>query len=87
MNFENLQKINNTLLIKDFLIIGNEEFNKKIKLIEKDLKANSIKYIQINQIRDYLSEKNKKDKLRVFFYFLSYITKFINQINIILKKN
>ena len=70
LNFENLQKINNTLLIKDFLIIGNEEFIKKIKLIEKDLKVNSIKYIQINQIRDYLSEKNKKDKLRVFFYFL-----------------
>ena len=70
LKFENLQKINNTLLIRDFLIIGNENFNKKIKLIEKDLKVCSIKYIKINEIYAYIREKNKKDKLRVFFYFL-----------------
>ena len=39
--------INNSLTIKDFIIIGDVKFYEKIKIIEKNIKLNSIK-IQLN---------------------------------------
>ena len=76
LNKEYQREINDSLNIKDFLIIGNKEFQKKIKLIEKDLKAKSIKYLQIEQISNYINEKNEKDnnrerqRLIIYFYYL-----------------
>ena len=71
---EILIKINNLLSKKNFMIIGETKFNEKIKSIEKDLKIETIEYLQINDISNYIKEKNKNDhkknKLRTFFYYL-----------------
>ena len=68
---EKIIKINNLLSQKNFLIIGEKEFTEKIKTIEKDLKIETIKYLKINEITNYINEKNKNDhkknKVRIFF--------------------
>ena len=82
LNVEDQKKINDSLSIKDFIIIGNKQFQEsiktienKIKAIENKIKAKSLQYLQIEQISNYIKEKNKKDiikdnKLIVYFYYL-----------------
>ena len=71
---EKIIKINNLLSKKNFIIIGEKNLNEKIKCIEKDLKIETIEYLQINDIPNYIKEKNKNDhkknKVRTFFYYL-----------------
>ena len=74
---EDQKKIDDSLTIKDFIIVGNQTFINKIKTIENDIKANSIKYLQIEQIYNYINEKNDNDNKKandknqlVFFYYL-----------------
>ena len=67
---ENKRIIKNSLTIKDFLILGNEKFKKNIKSIESKLEVNSLKYLKIEEIPNYIKEKNKKDKLRIYFYYI-----------------
>ena len=66
--------INNSLTIKDFIVSGNKQFHQKIKKIEKNIKAKSIKYLNIEQISNYLEEKKKKEinqkQILTYFYFL-----------------
>lgn len=76
-NEKNINEINDSFKVKDYLIIGNELFKEKIKSIERDLKAKSIKYLQIEQISHYINTKNEKDKnkagnknLIVYYYYL-----------------
>ena len=71
------KKLYNSLSIKDFIIVGNKEFHKKIKLIEKDIKSKSIKYLNIDEMLNYIKEKNDNDKKKEngknilsYFYFL-----------------
>ena len=63
------KKINDSLTIKDFLIIGNKAFQQKIKIIESDLNSKSIKYLEIDTFSKYIKEK-KAQNLRVYFYYL-----------------
>ena len=49
--------INKSLTQKDFLIIENENIKEKIQSIEKELKAESIKYLKIEEIKNYIIEK------------------------------
>lgn len=58
---ENINIINNALSIKDFLIIENKQFQEEIKTIENDLKINSIKYLKLEEISNYIRDKNIKD--------------------------
>jgi hypothetical protein len=69
---ENEQRIiNGSLTIKDFLIIGNKSFQQKIIFIEKELKAKSIKYLEIETISKYKKEKlESNENLKVYFYYL-----------------
>ena len=63
--------INDALTIKDFIIIGDNQFHEKMKLIEKNIKSNSFKYLNEEQISKYLDEKKKeKGKIMSYFYFL-----------------
>ena len=65
------KKVNETLTIKDFIIIGDKKFHENIKKIEKDIKAKSIKYLQIEQISNYINEKNNNDDdIKTYFCFL-----------------
>ena len=65
---EELNTMLNTLLIKDFIIIGNENFQKEIKSIENKFIHRKIPYLSIIQVRNYLKEKNKFSKYRNFNY-------------------
>ena len=66
------KKIYETLTIKDFIIIGDENFHNKIKNIEKNIKANSLNYINMEKLPKFLDDKRPKKgkKLSTFFYFL-----------------
>ena len=69
---EEHKKIYEILTIKDFIVIGNEQFQNKIKTIEKNIRANSLNYLNIEKLSQFLEEKRpKKGKtLSTFFYFL-----------------
>ena len=66
------KKIYETLILKDFIIIGNDHFHNKIKNIEKNIKANSFNYINMEKLSKFLDDKRpkKSKKLSTFFYFL-----------------
>ena len=63
--------INSSLKINDFIVLGNNIFHDKIKIIEKNIKSKSFKYLNIEQIEDYIDEKKKdKNNILTYFYFL-----------------
>ena len=64
--------INDSLSIKDFIIIGDKKFHEKIKTIEKYIKFKSLKYLSIEQISNYVNEKLQKagTEISTYFYFL-----------------
>ena len=64
--------INDTLTIKDFIISGDKQFHEKIGRIEKNIKSTSFKYLNIEQIPNYL-EQIKREKGSIvlpYFYIL-----------------
>ena len=74
---EDQNNLDESLITKDFLVIGNENLTNKIKNIEKDIKINSIEYLKIDEISKYINKKNKKDSKRTeirgrlaFFYYI-----------------
>ena len=64
--------INDTLKIKDFIVIGNNNFHEKIKTIEKDIQSKSFEYLDIKDIENYLYKKKKDNNatIQTYFYFL-----------------
>ena len=71
---EEQKMINDALTIKDFIVSGNKQFHQKIKTIEKNIKAKSFKYLNIEQIPKYLEQKKKKEinqnQILSYYYFL-----------------
>ena len=72
---EDQKIVNESLTIKDFLVVGDENLNKKIQNIEKNINIKSIKYLKINEISDYIKNKNSDDIVKeddhiTFFYYL-----------------
>ena len=71
LNEKDLRKVNDSLTIKNFLILGNKTFQQKIIFIEKYLKAKSIKYLEIEAISKFMKEKlGSNENLKVYFYYL-----------------
>ena len=71
-NKKEINIINNALKINDFIVLGNNIFHKRMEIIEKNIKSKSFKYLNIQQIENYLDEK-KNDKnvdILTYFYFL-----------------
>ncbi len=64
--------INDSLTIKDFIILGDNQFHDMIKTIEKKIKSNSFKYLNVEQISNYLNKRKKEigKKILTYFYFL-----------------
>ena len=64
--------INESLTIKDFIVLGDQIFYEKIKTIEPFIKSKSFKYSNIYQISIYLDEKKKEKGIKIipYFYFL-----------------
>ena len=74
---EDQKNLDESLAIKDFLIIGDKKFQQTIKNIEKDIEINSIKYLKIDGISNYIINKNNIDSLKdeingrvTFLYYL-----------------
>ena len=70
ISYKNFNILNETLRIRDFIVMGEEIFFEKIRNIENQFKhRKNIPYLSISQVRDYLKKK-KEEKYRNFFYFL-----------------
>lgn len=67
---ENLNKLNESLKIRDFIIIGNENFHQEIKSIEKFFSDIKFVYLSKSEVRDYLKTRKKTDRYRNFTYFI-----------------
>ena len=70
---EELKVMNKTLIIKDFIIIGSEQFHNFIKTIEGyyNIYRKIVYLSMITQIRDYLKSYNSEHvKYRNFSYFI-----------------
>ena len=66
---EEIKKINDSIKIKDFIIIGGKEFHNTIRNIENNFEHNKMSYLKISELRNYISlEMNKRE--RNFNYFL-----------------
>jgi len=66
----NFNILNETLRIRDYIVIGEEKFFETIKNIENLFKhRKNIPYLSMSQVGDYLKEK-KEEKYRNFFYFI-----------------
>ena len=65
-------RINKSLVIKDFIIVGDNIIHEKYKILEKDIEFDSFKYLNIGQLSNYLKERKKENtkKIRKYFYFL-----------------
>ena len=74
---EEQKMLDDSLTVKDFIIIGDAEFYKKIKTIEKKIPIKSIEYLTIDRISDYVKKKNLLDSknfenncLVTYFYYI-----------------
>ena len=68
--------INETLTIKDFIVLGDINFHEKIKTIEMYIKSKSFKYITLEQISNYLNEKKLEERNTIITYFYFLIIRF-----------
>ena len=70
----NQRIINDSLLTKDFIVLGNKNFQDKIKAIKSDLNIETMAYLKANEISDYILKKKKNDELNddiaTYFYYL-----------------
>ena len=68
---DELIKLNNVIKINDFIVLGNKEFHKIIKKLEKNIAHQNIIYLEISELRNYLKrEIENTEKERIFRYFL-----------------
>ena len=77
LNKEDQKNLDESLTIKDFLVIGDKYFHEKIQNIQKNINIQTIKYLtKIDEIPSYIKNKNiidsrKEDDNRLtFFYYL-----------------
>ena len=66
---DEFKTINETLKIRDFIVIGSKKFHKMIQRIENNFAHKKIGYIDMLGLREYLIKK-KNTKYRNFNYFL-----------------
>ena len=69
-NENEINLINDSLTIKDFIIIGDNAFHKKFIEVEKKIKPKSFKYLNIENISNYLNGNKKQKPIVPYFYFL-----------------
>ena len=68
---ENLNRLNETLKIKDFIVVGDKKFHKLIQSTGNDFDHDTIDYIDILKLKDYLIQrKTEKVKYRNFSFYL-----------------
>jgi len=69
---DELDIINETLIIQNFIVIGNKEFYNLIQKIESEFipKNKNLVWKNINEVKDYLKEESSIGKLRNFSYII-----------------
>jgi len=68
---DELIKLNNIIKINDIIVLGNKEFHKIIKKIEKKITQKNINYLKISELRNYLNREIENTQIeRIFRYFL-----------------
>jgi len=73
---DEIKIVNDSLTIKDFIIIGDTKFHEKIKTIEKNIKYKSLEYLNISQISNYVKNKLQKKGRQISIYFYILIIRF-----------
>ena len=68
--------IKDSLTIKDFIILGDNQFHNMIKKIEKNIKSKSFKYLNVEQISNYLNKRKKEIGVNILTYFYFLIIQF-----------
>ena len=84
LNQKDQKSLDDSLTIKDFIVIGDNNFHNKIKTIEKNIKINSIEYLTFNEISNYIITKNFDDghnedidsKVTFWYYLIMDIDEF-----------
>ena len=66
---KDLNIINEALKIRDFIVVGDKKFHKMIENIENNFAHKKIGYIDMLELREYLTQK-KNVKYRNFTYYL-----------------
>ena len=66
---ENQSVIYESLTIKDFIVVGDIIFHKKIKPIEKYIKFKSFRYMRIEEISNYLNLRKIAERKTIYTYF------------------
>ena len=72
ISYEKINILNESLIIKEFIIVGNESFGQNIKIIEKCFSYNKIttSYLSITGVKDYFYTRKLMDKYRSFTFFM-----------------
>jgi len=86
---EDQKNLDDCLRIKDFIVVGNDNFHKKIKNIEKDILFNTIKYLSFYDISIYIKNKNLVDcrkneigcRITYFYYLIINVDEFYKNYN------
>ena len=60
---EELNKLNETLKIRDFIIMGDENFYQEIKIIEQFFYDIKFTYLSTSEIRDYIKTRKIVNQL------------------------
>jgi hypothetical protein len=74
--------LDNTLIIKDFLVLGNFIFHSKIKSIEKNIDKDSIGYLSIEKVENYYKELICKMKYKKISFFVIISDEFYDKYDI-----
>ena len=69
---EEMKTINQTLIIQNIIIVGDEDFHKTIKNIESFFIPETKKtiYLSMNEVRNFLEKENSFYKIRDFSYII-----------------
>ena len=70
LNQKDTKILDNSLIIKDFLVLGSFIFHSKIKSIENSIDKNSIGYLSIEKVGKYYKELICKLKYKIISFFV-----------------
>ena len=74
--------LDNSLIIKDFLVLGSFIFHSKIKSIEKSIDKDSIGYLSIEKVENYYKELICKMKYKKISFFVIISDEFYDKYDI-----
>jgi len=74
--------LDNSLIIKDFLVLGNYIFHSKIKSIEKSIDKNSIGYLTLEKVENYYKKLVSSLNYKIISFFVIISDEFYDKYDI-----